>query len=593
MSAGIPFGFLPNAGPDDLRLLLQRSPFDPDQEPSLLPVGDANGLPGGILGALGAVRPSAVPPAPATDAGPSPALEQKPNVPPVGLGADPVQQPAPAPLGGPVAALFNPRPMGPEQRFTGSTGVTLDEPAPAPAPLAPRSVANGLAPAPAPLSPPIPTPPTDVPATGTVTSPAPVTPPAPAPVAATTGGPSFGDRLLSRLRDNADYLGALGAGLLSSSTMSGGVAAGMQLANRSERDRAVRDLAKAEHALKLRKLAQEQRQLSGNAQFVKSKIPGITDDQAAAFGANPSFMTELMKGQLPAAELYRQYTDDQGNVWNQNTRTGQSTVALQARDDKPQLSEIGTADGMRQKALVARDGSTTPVGQPYRPTSANTITIGSEKAQDKVLGEELGKKQIGFQTAGQNASSKINTLNVMEQMMNRPGFYSGPLGERAKQINGLLAAAGIRDVTAASGAEVFDALASKATLDQLGGSLGPGVSNTDRDYIGRVGPGLDRSEAGNRELIGIHRKVAERERVVAKMAREYAAKSGGRIDETFLGQLEEFANANPLFPVASAGARAMPPGEAPKGAPTGARQAPDGNWYVADPDRPGKYMRVQ
>ncbi|MDR6955980.1 hypothetical protein J2X65_005367 [Ancylobacter sp. 3268] len=32
---------------------------------------------------------------------------------------------------------------------------------------------------------------------------------------------------------------------------------------------------------------------------------------------------------------------------------------------------------------------------------------------------------------------------------------------------------------------------------------------------------------------------------------------------------------------------------APSGVPQGARQAPDGNWYVPDPARPGKYLKVQ
>lgn len=87
----------------------------------------------------------------------------------------------------------------------------------------------------------------------------------PAPASAPEG-PSLGDRFLKGLRDNGDYLGALGAGLLSSPTWAGGISAAMQLASKNERDRAVTDLAKAEHG---RKLAQETSTLKGNAAILK------------------------------------------------------------------------------------------------------------------------------------------------------------------------------------------------------------------------------------------------------------------------------------------------------------------------------------
>jgi hypothetical protein len=41
------------------------------------------------------------------------------------------------------------------------------------------------------------------------------------------------------------------------------------------------------------------------------------------------------------------------------------------------------------------------------------------------------------------------------------------------------------------------------------------------------------------------------------------------------------------------GARLAPGGGAPNNAIPGARLAPDGNIYVPDPNRPGKYLRVQ
>ncbi|CAO4140686.1 hypothetical protein DHODJN_03320 [Methylorubrum extorquens] len=118
------------------------------------------------------------------------------------------------------------------------------------------------------------------------------TPPAPA---ATPEGPSFGDRVLKGLRDNGDYLGALGAGLLSAPTWAGGISAGVQLASKSEKDRAVTDLAKAEYGLKQRKLAQETGALKGNAAILKRAYPFLSDEEAMAQGSNSSAVTEAFK----------------------------------------------------------------------------------------------------------------------------------------------------------------------------------------------------------------------------------------------------------------------------------------------------------
>ncbi len=133
----------------------------------------------------------------------------------------------------------------------------------------------------------------DLPAAGA--QPIMAAPAAPASTPAAPEGPSFGDRLMKGLKDNGDYLGALGAGLLSSPTWHGGVAAAMQLASKTEKDRAVTDLAKAEYGLKARKLAQETGALKGNAAILKRAYPSLTDEEAMAQGSNSAAVTEALK----------------------------------------------------------------------------------------------------------------------------------------------------------------------------------------------------------------------------------------------------------------------------------------------------------
>ncbi|MBA9067419.1 hypothetical protein FHR71_001149 [Methylobacterium sp. RAS18] len=411
--------------------------------------------------------------------------------------------------------------------------------------------------------------------------------PAQAP-AATAEGPSFGDTLRKGLRDNGDYFGALGAGLLSSPTWAGGVSAAMQLASKNERDRAVTDLAKAEHGLKQRKLAQETGALSGNASFLKKVYPGLSDQEAVAMASNTTALSEALK---ISRDPNHGRDNDPTVIRAKAQAQAEGAAAGKPDETYVQMPEAERVSLGLPAGAYQRDsrGKVSPVN----PTGTTINNMGAEKAQDATVGKGYGDYQLDLATKGRNAGSTLNTLALMEQAMNTPGFYSGVGGEGVKRANQFLGALGVKDSRAASAAEVFDALSNKVVLDGLGGSLGPGISNTDRDYISRTAPTLAQSEQGNRDLIGVARKLAQRQQDVSKLAREYAGNNNGRLDAGFDQVLDEYATANPLFPQARDSASASAPKEPPQGAPAGSRQAADGMWYVPDPNRPGKYLKVQ
>ena len=425
----------------------------------------------------------------------------------------------------------------------------------------------------------------DAPAPGTQPIMAAPSPTAPSPAA--PEGPSFGDTLRKGLKDNGDYLGALASGLLSSPTWAGGISAGIQLASKSEKDQAVTDLAKAEQGLKQHKLAQETGALSGNASFLKKVYPGLSDQEAMAMASNSSALSEALKisrdpnhGRENDPAVIRAKAQAQA----EGAALGKPEETFTPISEEERVS-LNLPAGAYQRDTKNRIHAINPNG--------TTINMGAEKAQDATVGKGYGEYQLDLATKGRNAGSTLNTLALMEQAMGAPGFYSGFGGETAKRANQFLGALGVKDPRAASAAEVFDALSNKVVLDGLGGSLGPGISNTDRDYISRTAPTLAQSEEGNRHLIGIARSLAQRQQQVSKLARDYAAKNGGRLDSGFDQALDEFAANNPLFPQARDGASASAPQEPPQGAPAGSRRAPDGMWYVPDPNRPGKYLKVQ
>jgi hypothetical protein len=180
-------------------------------------------------------------------------------------------------------------------------------------------------------------------------------------------------------------------------------------------------------------------------------------------------------------------------------------------------------------------------------TRVNTNVNTGEKEYDKVLNKAEAERFIGYQKGGQSAQSALQSLDVLDNAMKDPNFYSGPGAERfALPLRQAQAALG-GDPKAAASMETFRANASKAALDAMGGSLGSGFSNADRDFVLNQVPNLANTAEGNKQLIEVTRKVRQREIEISKKAREYASKNGGRLDAGFDAVLQDYAEKNPLF----------------------------------------------
>lgn len=179
---------------------------------------------------------------------------------------------------------------------------------------------------------------------------------------------------------------------------------------------------------------------------------------------------------------------------------------------------------------------------------SNTTNVQSgEKEFDKAVGKDYGETFVGVQKAGRDAGGAINNLNIMENLTRDPNFYSGTGGEIVTRLKQAGVSTGFLPEGAASPNEVFQKVSQKAVIDNLG-SLSAGVSNADRSFIQGTVPNITNTPEGNRQIIGMGRKIEQRKQQVAKLARDYASKHGGRIDAGFDDYLAEWSEKNPLFP---------------------------------------------
>jgi hypothetical protein len=284
-----------------------------------------------------------------------------------------------------------------------------------------------------------------------------------------------------------------------------------------------------------------------------------------------------------------------------NPRLPASQKALATELFKAALADSKMTDEQKEYTLYRAQGGQLPFFEykaELKKAGATNVTVNSgEKSYDSKLGSEQASTFVDLQKAGREANGSLSTLRVMEKLIDNPNFYSGTGGQYATQVKRLLVSIGVKEAESAAPNELFQKLSNKIVLDMNGGSLGNQVSNADRSFIENTVANPSNTPEGNRQIIQMAMKIEQRKQEVAKLARDYANKHKGRIDAGFDDELAKWTEANPLFAGGDIGGARQPQQMEMKsqGAPAampmpGARQAPDGNWYI---QQNGQWFRVE
>lgn len=186
------------------------------------------------------------------------------------------------------------------------------------------------------------------------------------------------------------------------------------------------------------------------------------------------------------------------------------------------------------------------------PNSVINNNMKGENEYDKARGKYFAESANTLDTEERGAINSINSLSALEQQMTDPNFSSGFMSGNVLTLQKAAVALGIADPSSVTSKEAFNSLSSKAALDSMGGSLGAGFSNADRDFVTNQVANLGNTPQGNQAIIGIHKKIAERKIEIARMARAYETKNG-RLDNGFMNEMSQWAESNPLFPQSGGG----------------------------------------
>jgi hypothetical protein len=227
------------------------------------------------------------------------------------------------------------------------------------------------------------------------------------------------------------------------------------------------------------------------------------------------------------------------------------------------------------------------------------------EARGKVQGETYAKKYESLAEAGTKAQQEIPQLEMLKEQMNDPNFFSGA-GEKYNFLyKQLKSAVGIDP-----NASVPQEFLRKATAANVLGSLGA-LKGLGQIRVAEIGLAKDASAApntsvpANKLLTEMAIRTHQRNADIADLAQAYSQKNGG-LDAGFDKIATEYGKKHPLFTdaeikdwrlaIGQPGAEGQGKGVQDYGkiasSVPGAKQAPDGNFYVPDPRRPGKYLRV-
>lgn len=273
--------------------------------------------------------------------------------------------------------------------------------------------------------------------------------------------------------------------------------------------------------------------------------------------------------------------------------------------------------------------------------------VKGEGAEAAELGKGRGARANELEAAAANAGVQISKISTLRQLLTKVDQHA--FGPAEATVASWAQGLGIPDSTLSSlginpnqaiGSEAAQKLINEMTVGMIGkgGFPSNNFSDADRKFLEKAFPSIANRPEANAIALDVQEGIERRKEdlgnqwqmyrqnpqaYVADLAQqgvdtskfnvragqspsvadfEYLMRQRAKVLPDMFADAQSRISALPAPGSARAGAPPAQPGAAPAqsgapkpppGAPPSARQAPDGNWYVPDPNRPGKYLMVK
>lgn len=176
---------------------------------------------------------------------------------------------------------------------------------------------------------------------------------------------------------------------------------------------------------------------------------------------------------------------------------------------------------------------------------------GTQAASDeykKLDAKSLQEMGAQIRTSGFNSNAKIASLTRLDQLLGN--FEGGKYGKDTFELARGANSFGLKIDPKLPNKEAAEALTSQYALEQRnpsgGAGMPGGLSNTDRDYLYGMSPGMAQSAEGRKNIINNQIALAKRDQEVAAAANKWV-KQFGQLTPDFFDQLQDYSNKHPLF----------------------------------------------
>jgi hypothetical protein len=220
------------------------------------------------------------------------------------------------------------------------------------------------------------------------------------------------------------------------------------------------------------------------------------------------------------------------------------------------VRDVGVGGGKTRTAIINIEGFKEGkggnilayVGEPKTPQPLVQIAQTQERAEAAKVGGGQGEMYVKLQQGGLDAQPKIDRFTRLSSLLE--GVNTGKLTPLGTQIAAYAQSLGMDIDPQLGNKQAAEALSSELALqlrNPSGGAGMPGaLSDKDREFLVGMVPGIAKTPEGRKLVVETAVKMAQRDKDVAKLARDYRKKHG-QFDEGFFDELEAFSQKNPLF----------------------------------------------
>jgi hypothetical protein len=193
-------------------------------------------------------------------------------------------------------------------------------------------------------------------------------------------------------------------------------------------------------------------------------------------------------------------------------------------------------------------------GAGLAPKGLGTSQTPGDQSYTQDTGKAQAKSYQDVLDAGNNAPAKIAKLQQIDRLLG--DFEGGKFGGTKVGFASALNSLGVKIDPKLGNEQAAQALSSQMALElrdpSSGGGMPGSMSNSDREFLTRMAPGLSQSAQGRRQLVQMGVAVQQRNADVAQKARAWT-KGNGRLDKPdkngmdFYDYLGQWSAAQPLF----------------------------------------------